>query len=83
MTIAVLTTTTTKTKRREPLGTITMAAPKTQSRSATSSGTGKSTGRRTTRLSASQQGLEEITHKRKPGEWLSAREAGESFEEIY
>ncbi|CAG8940154.1 unnamed protein product [Penicillium salamii] len=66
MTIAVLTTTTTKTKRREPLGTITMAAPKTQSRSATSSGTGKSTGRRTTRLSASQQGLEEITHKRKP-----------------
>ncbi|KAJ5328138.1 hypothetical protein N7452_008528 [Penicillium brevicompactum] len=66
MTIAVLATTTTKTKRREPLGTITMAAPKAQSRSATSGGTAKSTGRRTTRLSASQQGLEEITHKRKP-----------------
>ncbi|CAG8293035.1 unnamed protein product [Penicillium olsonii] len=66
MTIAVLATTTTKTKRREPLGTITMAAPKTQSRSAASNGASKSTGRRTTRLSASQQGLEEITHKRKP-----------------
>jgi hypothetical protein len=66
MTIAVLATTTTKTKRREPLGTISMAAPKTQPRSAASSGTAKATTRRTTRLSASQQELE-LTNKRKPG----------------
>ena len=73
MTIAVLATTTTKTKRREPLGTIAMAAPKTQSRSAASSGTGKNkVERRTTRLSASQQGLEEVTNKRKPGELLAS-----------
>ncbi|KAJ5837314.1 Kinetochore protein [Penicillium chrysogenum] len=59
MTVAVLATTTTKTKRREPLGTIAMAAPKTQSRSAAaSSGTGKAKERRTTRLSASKQELE-------------------------
>ncbi|KAJ5516186.1 hypothetical protein N7527_007746 [Penicillium freii] len=64
MTVAVLATTTTKTKRREPLGTILMAAPKTQSRSATtSSGTGKVKERRTTRLSAGKQELEESTNK--------------------
>ncbi|CAI7660954.1 unnamed protein product [Penicillium palitans] len=64
MTVAVLATTTTKTKRREPLGTISMAAPKTQSRSATvSSGTGKVKERRTTRLSAGKQELEESTNK--------------------
>ncbi|CAG8332213.1 unnamed protein product [Penicillium nalgiovense] len=59
MTVAVLATTTTKTKRREPLGTIAMAAPKTQSHSAAASaGTGKAKERRTTRLSASKQELE-------------------------
>lgn len=64
MTVAVLATTTTKTKRREPLGTILMAAPKTQSRSATaSSGTRKVKERRTTRLSAGKQELEESTNK--------------------
>ncbi|OGE50752.1 hypothetical protein PENARI_c016G06320 [Penicillium arizonense] len=66
MTIAVLATTTTTTKRREPLGTITMAAPKAQSQSA---GASKGTvERRTTRLSASNQGLEEMAKdgKRKP-----------------
>lgn len=71
MTVAVLATTTTKTKRREPLGTIAMAAPKTQSRSAAaSSGTGKAKERRTTRLSASKQELEN-TNK------LGKRTAGE------
>ncbi|EKV16120.1 Mis12-Mtw1 family protein [Penicillium digitatum PHI26] len=64
MTVAVLATTTTKTKRREPLRTIGMAAPKTQSRSVTvSSGTGKVKERRTTRLSTSKQELEESTNK--------------------
>lgn len=72
MTVAVLATTTTKTKRREPLGTILMAAPKTQARSATaSSGTGKIKERRTTRLSAGKQELEESTNK------LGKRPAGE------
>ncbi|CAI7625139.1 unnamed protein product [Penicillium glandicola] len=64
MTVAILATTTTKTKRREPLGTIAMAAPKTQSRSATaSSGTGKVKERKTTRLSTSKQDFEESTNK--------------------
>ncbi|KAJ5956566.1 hypothetical protein N7501_010845 [Penicillium viridicatum] len=64
MTVVVLATTTTKTKRREPLGTILMAAPKTQSRSATaSSGTRKVKEQRTTRLSADKQELEESTNK--------------------
>ncbi|OQE15996.1 hypothetical protein PENFLA_c029G02388 [Penicillium flavigenum] len=59
MTVAVLATTTTKTKRLEPLGTIAMAAPKTQSRpAAASAGTGKAKERGTTRLSASKQELE-------------------------
>ncbi|KAJ5106037.1 hypothetical protein NUU61_003384 [Penicillium alfredii] len=63
MTIAVLAATTTKTKRREPLGTIGMAASQAQSRPA-SSASGRSRGeRRTTRLSATQQGLEEDTGK--------------------
>ncbi|KAJ6181304.1 hypothetical protein N7519_011765 [Penicillium mononematosum] len=59
MTVAVLATTTIKTKRREPLGTIAMAAPRTQSRyAAASAGSGKAKERRTTRLSASKQELE-------------------------
>jgi kinetochore protein Mis13/DSN1 len=73
MTIAVLTTSTTKTKRREPLRTIGMAATQAQSRSgAASGGAGKSGGgQRSTRLSASKQNLEEISNnesKRKAGE---------------
>ncbi|KAJ5793463.1 hypothetical protein N7457_000062 [Penicillium paradoxum] len=64
MTTTVLATTTTKTKRREPLRTVTMAAPQSQSRSATvSGGTGKGKQRKTTRLSASKQELEESTKK--------------------
>ncbi|KAJ5234050.1 uncharacterized protein N7469_005816 [Penicillium citrinum] len=63
MTIAVLATTTTKTKRREPLGTIGMAASQAQSRTTASTSTGRPRGaRRSTRNSANQQGLEEITN---------------------
>lgn len=61
MTTTVVATTTTKVKRREPLGTIGMAASQAQSRSAGASGrTGA--GKRT-RLSATQDGLGEITNK--------------------
>ncbi|OQE15259.1 hypothetical protein PENSTE_c029G06663 [Penicillium steckii] len=63
MTIAVLATTTTKTKRREPLGTIGMAASQAQSRTTASTSAGRPRGaRRSTRNSANQQGLEEITN---------------------
>lgn len=76
MTTAVVAATTTKIKRREPLGTIGMAASQAQSRSANASGrTGGS--RRTTRLSATQDGLGGNTNK---GE---KRQAGECFWEIY
>ncbi|KAJ5299955.1 hypothetical protein N7476_011512 [Penicillium atrosanguineum] len=71
MSIAVLAPTLTKTKRREPLGTIGMAASQAQSRPAPASGgAGGGKGeRRTTRNSASKQGLEEFTNegKRKAG----------------
>ncbi|KAJ5577315.1 hypothetical protein N7535_004241 [Penicillium sp. DV-2018c] len=61
MTATVLATTTTKTKRREPLGTMVMEA-----RSATvSGGAGKGEERRSTRLSASKQELDKS--KSKPG----------------
>ncbi|KAJ5594010.1 uncharacterized protein N7459_000218 [Penicillium hispanicum] len=64
MTIAVLAAPTTRNQRREPLGTIGMAASQAQSRSATASGrAGRGRGGgRSTRLSASQQGLEEATN---------------------
>ncbi|KAJ5818116.1 hypothetical protein N7474_003707 [Penicillium riverlandense] len=59
MTTAVLAAPTTKTKRREPLRTIGMAASQAQSRPASSAaGRGRGEERRTTRLSATQQGLE-------------------------
>ncbi|KAJ5626203.1 hypothetical protein N7510_002512 [Penicillium lagena] len=59
MTTAVLAAPVTKTKRREPLGTIGMAASQAQSRPASSAaGRGRGGERRTTRLSPSQQGLE-------------------------
>ncbi|KAJ5377194.1 uncharacterized protein N7496_004603 [Penicillium cataractarum] len=68
MTIAVLTASTTKTKRREPLRTIGMAATQAQSRAG---GAGKGGGeQKRTRLSASKQNLEEISNnesKRKAG----------------
>ncbi|KAJ5687051.1 hypothetical protein N7536_009670 [Penicillium majusculum] len=81
MTVAVLATTTTKTKRREPLGTISMAAPKTQSRSATvSSGTGKVKERRTTRLSAGKQELEESTNKLGKRPAVAYEEDAEGFQ---
>lgn len=74
MTIAVLAAPTTKTKRREPLGSIGMAASQAQSRPASSATAGEGRGRgerRTTRLSATQQGLAEQTTskdgKRKAG----------------
>lgn len=67
MTVAVLATTTTKTKRREPLGMISMAAPKTQSRTGASGGSGKPVGRRTMRFSTSQHEPEETPNKRKSG----------------
>ncbi|KAJ5692699.1 hypothetical protein N7462_002122 [Penicillium macrosclerotiorum] len=71
MTIAVLALPTTKTKRREPLRTIGMAAPQAQSRhGAASGGAGRGGERRSTRLSATQQGLDEMTNheaKRKAG----------------
>ncbi|KAJ5197793.1 uncharacterized protein N7498_006910 [Penicillium cinerascens] len=70
MTIVVLAPPSTKTKRREPLGSIAMAAFQAQSRSApASNGAGRGE-RRTTRNSASKQGLEEIINdgKRKAGE---------------
>ena len=77
MTIAVLATTTTKTKRREPLGTIGMAASQAQSRTTASTSAGRSRGaRRSTRNSANQQGLEEITNndsKRKASELLKSK----------
>lgn len=77
MTIAVLAATTTTTKRREPLGTIGMAAPQAQSRPAPASGRAGSGrgGRRSTRLGATEQGLEEIPHqdgKRKASECCPA-----------
>lgn len=63
MTTAVLTAPTTKTSRREPLGTIGMAASQAQSRHAPASG-GAGRGRgRSTRNSATQQGLEELVNK--------------------
>ncbi|KAJ5119159.1 hypothetical protein N7526_010796 [Penicillium atrosanguineum] len=67
MSIAVLAPTLTKTKRREPLGTIGMAASQAQSRPAPASGgAGGGKGeRRTTRNSASKQGLEEFTNEGK------------------
>ncbi|KAJ5181435.1 hypothetical protein N7449_011582 [Penicillium cf. viridicatum] len=81
MTVAVLATTTTKTKRREPLGTISMAAPKTQSRSATASnGTGKVKERRTTRLSAGNQELEESTNKLGKRPAVAYEEDAEGFQ---
>ncbi|KAJ6144015.1 hypothetical protein N7471_003468 [Penicillium samsonianum] len=81
MTVAVLATTTTKTKRREPLGTIAMAAPKTQSRSATASGgTGKAKERRTTRLSASTQELEQTTNKLGKRPAVAYEEDAEGFQ---
>ncbi|KAJ5940636.1 hypothetical protein N7516_000804 [Penicillium verrucosum] len=81
MTVAVLATTTTKTKRREPLGTILMAAPKTQARSATaSSGTGKIKERRTTRLSAGKQELEESTNKLGKRPAVAYEEDAEGFQ---
>ncbi|KAJ5519570.1 Mtw1 kinetochore complex DSN1 [Penicillium fimorum] len=81
MTVAVLATTTTKTKRREPLGTIAMAAPKTQSRSVTASGgTGKVKERRTTRLSASKQELEESTNKLGKRPAVTYEEDAEGFQ---
>ncbi|KAJ5621516.1 hypothetical protein N7528_006299 [Penicillium herquei] len=64
MTIAVLAAPVTKIKRREPLGTIGMAGTQAQSRSGR--------GRPATRLSASQNGLDELTNsdaKRKASEW--------------
>ncbi|CEJ57425.1 hypothetical protein PMG11_06119 [Penicillium brasilianum] len=68
MTIAVLTASTTKTKRREPLRTIGMAATQAQSRSG---GAGKGGGeQRRTRPTASKENLEEISNnesKRKAG----------------
>ncbi|KAJ6014726.1 hypothetical protein N7540_009317 [Penicillium herquei] len=54
MTIAVLAAPVTKIKRREPLGTIGMAGTQAQSRSGR--------GRPATRLSASQNGLEELAN---------------------
>ncbi|KAJ5155081.1 Mtw1 kinetochore complex DSN1 [Penicillium coprophilum] len=81
MTVAVLATTTTKTKRREPLGKIAMAAPKTQSRSVTASGgTGKVKDRRTTRLSASRQELEESTNKLGKRPAVTYEEDAEGFQ---
>ncbi|KGO56039.1 Mtw1 kinetochore complex, DSN1 [Penicillium expansum] len=81
MTVTVVATTTTKTKRREPLGTIAMAAPKTQSRSANaSSGTGKVKERRTTRLSASKQELEESTNKLGKRPAVAYEEDAEGFQ---
>lgn len=75
MTIAVLAPTLIKTKRREPLGTIGMAASQAQSRPASASGgAGRGKGeRRTTRHSASKQGLDDLTSdgKRKAGECYS------------
>ncbi|KAJ5668575.1 uncharacterized protein N7477_007145 [Penicillium maclennaniae] len=64
MSIAVLAPTLTKTKRREPLGTIGMAASQAQSRPAPASdgAGGDKRARRTTRNSTSKQGLEEITN---------------------
>ncbi|KAJ5396976.1 hypothetical protein N7509_005089 [Penicillium cosmopolitanum] len=60
MTTAVLAPPSTRTERREPLGTIGMAASQAQSRA---SAPGKARGpRRSTRNSANQQGLEEITN---------------------
>ncbi|KAJ5288963.1 hypothetical protein N7478_001993 [Penicillium angulare] len=55
MTTAVLATSITKEKRREPLGTIRMAAHAQTARS------GSGRGRPATRLSASKQGLDDIT----------------------
>lgn len=75
MSIAVLAPTLTKIKRREPLGTIGMAASQAQSRPAPASGgAGGGKGeRRTTRNSASKQGLEKITNdgKRKAGKYYN------------
>jgi kinetochore protein Mis13/DSN1 len=66
MTIAVLAAPITKVKRREPLGTIAMAATQAQSR--------PGRGRPPKRLSASQEGLEEIANhaeaKRKASEFF-------------
>ncbi|KAJ5153474.1 uncharacterized protein N7482_009952 [Penicillium canariense] len=72
MTIAVLAAPTTKTKRREPLGTIGMAAFQAQSRPGpASSEAGRSGGqRKSKRLSATNHGFEEIMDhegKRKAG----------------
>ncbi|CAG8888708.1 unnamed protein product [Penicillium egyptiacum] len=81
MTVAVLATTTTKTKRREPLRTIAMAAPTTQSRSATASGeTRKAKQRRTTRLSASKQDLETNTNKLGKRPAVAYEEDAEGFQ---
>ncbi|KAJ5950182.1 uncharacterized protein N7479_008595 [Penicillium vulpinum] len=81
MTVAVLATTTTKTKRREPLGTISMAAPKTQSRSAAASGgAGKVGERRTTRLSTSKQDLEESTNRPGKRPAVAYEEDAEGFQ---
>ncbi|KAJ5815845.1 Mtw1 kinetochore complex DSN1 [Penicillium robsamsonii] len=81
MTVAVLATTTIKTKRRELLETIAMAAPKTQSRSVTASGgTGKVKERRTTRLSASKQELEESTNKLGKRPAVTYEEDAEGFQ---
>ncbi|KAJ5475630.1 hypothetical protein N7539_007917 [Penicillium diatomitis] len=64
MTIAVVTTSTTKTKRREPLLTLGMAATQAHSRSGGSSGGTSKSGleRRGTQLSANKQGLEKLSH---------------------
>ncbi|KAI3135889.1 hypothetical protein CBS147325_7614 [Penicillium roqueforti] len=81
MTVAVLATTTTKTKRRQPLGTISMAGPKTQSRSATAySGTVKAKEQRTTRLSASKQDLEQSTNKLGKRPAVAYEEDAEGFQ---
>ncbi|KAJ6157619.1 hypothetical protein N7470_005211 [Penicillium chermesinum] len=61
MTTTVIAATTTKVKRREPLGTIGMAASQAQSRSAGASG--RTAGKRSARLGAAQDGLGEMTNK--------------------
>jgi len=83
MTTAVLAPLLTKTKRREPLGTIAMAASQAQSRLAPASGgAGKGRGEsRTTRNSKNKQGLGEPINdgKRKAGEcynWEFVRDMG-------
>ncbi|KAJ5769459.1 hypothetical protein N7520_004018 [Penicillium odoratum] len=71
MTIAVLAAPITKVKRREPLGTITMAATQAQPRSGR--------GRPPTRLSASQQGLDEIANNAEGKRKANYEEDAEGF----